>query len=437
MRGWVVLLSLAWTIVWNCTVLVEPALAQQEPTTVDEPLENLSEVAPDDAELFVTPKTLEEALDQAAEVDQVSYESGCTTGCSKEKPGTYAQVDYLLWSLPGVDTPRLLTSNPAGTPLSGIANASDPTTQTLLGGSELGDWAHSGVRFRFGRIVSDGRLSRWELSGWSLFERSDSGLFESSEGDPILARPFTNATTGLPDAQVLSLAGFADGSLRSEYDRSLFGIEPLAFFCLSGNGCASLEAFTGYRYLHYEDELRLIERVRPQASGLIAPGSELLVEDTFSATNDYHLLPLGLHYVRRSEGWRVSARASVSLGFVNQEVAIHGRTTSSVGGVVDSVDTGGLLALASNSGSHDRTEFAFVPEINLQLHRALGKGVWANVGYTLLYLNEVVRAPAHIDTTIDPNQLPPATGAGVRPAFAWNSGGELLHGLNAGLEWHY
>ena len=253
-----------------------------------------------------------------------------------------------------------------------------------------------------------------------------------------MARPFINASTGLADAQVLSLAGVADGSFRSEYDRSLFGIEPLAFFCMSGNGCASLEAFTGYRYLHYEDELRMTETVSLTAGGSIAPGSQLLVEDTFSATNDFHMLPLGLHYVRRNGGWRVSARGSVSIGFVSQEVRIQGRTTSSVGGTITSVDnTGGLLALPSNIGTYDRTEFAFVPELNLQLHRALGNGVWANVGYTLLYLNDVVRAPAHIDTTIDPVQLPPATGTGTRPAFAFTSDGELLHGLNAGLEWHY
>ena len=74
------------------------------------------------------------------------------------------------------DTPVLLTSNPLGTPVAAISDPNDPSTQTLVGGSELGDWAHSGVRLRFGKVVNDGRLSRWELSGWSLFERSDSSF---------------------------------------------------------------------------------------------------------------------------------------------------------------------------------------------------------------------------------------------------------------------
>ncbi len=441
MRGWFFLL------LFSCAWMTTPVMAQLLPATTGEipdlpeipsgavPTEVTTEQLLEAAHLFGAPEAVDEFVDPAA------CEEGCPTDYStntlRNRPETYAKVEYLLWSLPGADTPVLLTSNPLGTPVAAISDPNDPSTQTLVGGSDLGDWAHSGVRVRFGRVTANGRLSRWELSGWSLFERSDNSFFESTGGDPILARPFDNVSTGLADAQVLSLAGVADGSFRSEYDRSLFGIEPLAFFCVSGNGCASLEAFTGYRYLHYEDELRLTETVTPAAGGIVAPGSQLLVEDTFAASNDYHMLPLGLHYVRRNGGWRVSARGSVSIGFVSQEVRIHGRTTSSVGDVVTSVDTGGLFALPSNTGTYDRNEFAFVPELNLQLHRALGKGVWANVGYTLLYLNDVVRAPAHIDTTIDPAQLPPATGTGTRPAFAWNSGGELLHGLNAGLEWHY
>jgi hypothetical protein len=362
----------------------------------------------------------------------------CVPTSSGSGPTSYATIDYLFWSLPGAGAPRLLTSNPTGTPLGAIASPSEPSTQSLLGGnSEFGDWGHSGLRLRFGRIMDDSRLHRWELTGWILFEEHDDTHDESASGEPILARPFTNATTGLPDAQVLSLNGVADGSLRSQYARTLYGIDPLAFFCLSGSPCRSLEFFTGYRYLHYEDELRLFETVRPEAGGLIAPGTEFSVEDTFTAANDFHLLPLGLHFAQRKGNWRLSARGSVALGFVRQEVEIRGQTSNSVGGVVDSVETGGLLALASNMGTYDRTRFAVLPELTLAAHRAVGQGKWVRIGYTVLFLNDVVRAPSQIDDTIDPGQLPPAIGTGTRPQFAFASQNELLHGLNAGFEWHY
>ena len=321
MRGWLLLLIFAGTVLLAGTAVLKPAQAQQGQSPVGElfgsPDATLDVAVPDLLKQAADAGFVQEALDQES-IDQTSYDS-CEKGCANrlwgDKPRTYAQVEYLLWSLPGVDTPVLLTSNPLGTPDASVGDLSDPSTQTLVGGSELGDWAHSGVRLRFGKVVNDGRFSRWELSGWSLFERSDNSFFESTGGDPILARPFDNASTGLPDVEYVSQTGAADGSFRSEYDRSLLGIEPLAFFCVSGNGCASLEAFTGYRYLHYEDELRLTETVSLTAGGLIAPGSQLLVEDTFSARNDFHMLPLGLHYVRRNGGWRVSARGSVSIGF--------------------------------------------------------------------------------------------------------------------------
>jgi hypothetical protein len=397
---------------------VTPMLAQESPFEEPQPLDMLTDSV-------------------GTSTEAVTTASACFPWCANQSVTSYAEAEYLFWSLPGAYLPRLLTSNPTGTALAGISNPADPSTQTLLGGSDVGDEGHSGLRLRYGHKVNGRRMSRWELSGWYLFEVSDEVQFESTGGDPILARPFTNALTGLPDAQLLSLAGVADGSLRSEYDRSLFGVEPLAFFCMSGNQCNSLEAFTGYRYLHYQDELRLTESVRPEAGGLIAPGTEFRVEDTFTAENDFHLIPLGLHYSHRGGLWRFSARASVALGFVRQEVNIRGRTTNLVGGTVDSVEAGGLLALPSNSGSYDRTRFAWVPELNFNVHRALRDNMWLHAGYTLMYLDDVVRAPAHVDTTVDPNQLPPAVGTGVRPAFAYNADGELLHGLNAGISWHY
>ncbi|MCA9258855.1 MAG: BBP7 family outer membrane beta-barrel protein, partial [Planctomycetales bacterium] len=105
--------------------------------------------------------------------------------------------------------------------------------------------------------------------------------------------------------------------------------------------------------------------------------------------------------------------------------------------VVDSVEEGGFLALPSNIGVHKRSRFAWIPELNLRIHRGLRDGLWIHAGYTLMYLSDVARAPDQIDTVIDPNQLPPAAAAGTRPAFNFASHDEWVHGLNAGLQWNY
>ena len=351
-------------------------------------------------------------------------------------PNRYLEVEYLLWGLDNVTLPRLLTSNPVGTPLASVGQSSDPSTQTVVGDEVVGDWPQAGMRFRAGQLMESGPFSRMELSGFFLFDRSDDWHMESETGDPILARPFTDAD-GQSDAQILSLAGVADGSLHAHYKRRFYGIEPLAFFCVEGNGCRATEFFTGYRYMRYEDQITITERVRPEAGGLIAPGTEFLVEDIFRATNDYHVLPLGLSYTGIRNAWRLDARALLALGLVHQRVTVRGRTQVSVLDDVESESSGGFLALPPDLGTHDQTEFAWIPELNVTLRRCLRGGLWMHVGYTIMHLNDVVQAPAQISGEIDPAALPPPTSAPENARFVAHSSDAWVHGLNVGIQWNY
>jgi hypothetical protein len=358
------------------------------------------------------------------------------TTTSAGRPDHYTEIEYLLWSIDGGSSPALLTSNPTGTPLANIGSLTDPSTRVVMGGDDFGG-VQSGIRARYGHMLRGDLASRLELSGWWLFSNGSEWNFESSPENPILARPFVNAQTGLADAQVISFPGLIDGSMQGTYDRRLFGIDPMFFGCISGSGNGSLEYMTGYKFLRYEDELVLVERISPAAGGLIAPGTEIQVEDRFAARNDYHLLPLGLNFTRTGKLWRLGLRVQTGIGYVHQRLDVRGRTTTTVNGDVTSVEDGGLLALSSNSGIFDRNEFAWVPEFNLTFRRNIRGGLWANVGYTFVYLSDVVQAVSHIDSQIDPNLVPPALSSGTRPAFSFQSDDAVIHGLNAGLQWNY
>ncbi len=350
----------------------------------------------------------------------------------------YFEMDYLFWDFEGTHLPPVLTANSTSTPLTDIGRIDAATTDIVIGGENVGDFGQSGLRFRFGRYLDASRFSRFEFSGWFLFDGSDSWRGASVDGDPILARPFYNTATGQPDAQVISLAGVADGSLRSDYRRRMFGFDPLLFVCLQDDGRRWVEGFFGYRYWRYEDSLDVYERVAPVPAGLIAPGTEFRIEDHFRAENDYHLVPLGVSVTHRGEEWRLETRGSVAVGFVRQEVTIYGRTEISVDGEPLATDQGGFLALASNSGRHERTRFAWVPQLEVVLRRQLRQSTWLQLGYSIFYLNDVVRGPQQIDTNIDPNLLPPAlVNNSSGPAFGFRSEGELVHGLNAGILWKY
>ena len=334
-----------------------------------------------------------------------------------------------------MNLPRILTSNPLGTPLANVALPTTSTTQALIGGESVGDSPQSGMRLRAGRMYCDGMLSRLEFNGFFFFDGGDSWSASSVNGNPVLARPFTNPQ-GQADAQIISFPGISDGSVEANYKRRLYSFEPLAFLCLQGDGCRALEFLTGYRFMRYEDQFEITERVRPQTGGLVAPGTEIVVEDSIRATNDYHVFPLGLSYVNKLNAWRFDARALMALGFVHQEVAVRGSTDVSVNN--DHVRyPAGFLAVPPDLGTHDRTQFAWVPEVNLTLRRCLRGGVWMNFGYTVMYLPDVVQAPAHIRQTIDPALLPPAIAAPTNTAFALHTTDAWIHGLNAGLQWNY
>src|SRR4029078_10312504 len=104
---------------------------------------------------------------------------------------------------------------------------------------------------------------------------------------------------------------------------------------------------------------------------------------------------------------------------------------------------GGLLALPSNSGQFSRDRVAVLPELGFNVGMRISSHLRATLGYTFLYLSNVVRGGDQIDRTINPTQRPgllgtPGTLAGpARPLFAFQDNHFLAQGVNAGLEFRY
>lgn len=347
----------------------------------------------------------------------------------------YIGADFLLWWA-GDSSASILTSQPDGTALSAVGLPSESTT--YLGGANLGDWPNAGLRLRGGRRLEDRFFSRFDWAVWHLFENQDDFDIRSTDGSPILARPFFNASTNAWDAQLLSYPGIANGAFRSQYTRQALGVDALGSICLYGSDCRWLEFFSGYQFIWLRDALNLHEDTTLVPGGLIAPGTRFVIDDEFEAGNAFHLIPLGLRLSGRSDKWEWNVRGSVGLGFVAQTVEIYGRTQTFTGGNSTGNLSGGLLALHTNMGRHERTRFAWVPQLQFNLARQVSKNTTAQIGYTLINLNNVVRAADHVPTTIDPNNIPPVTGAGgVEPAFAFHEESLWLHGLNVGATYQF
>jgi hypothetical protein len=358
---------------------------------------------------------------------------------------SYFEADYLAWWGGQSALPPLLTTNPDGTPITDAGPIGSPGSQVLIGNDPVGDWIQSGLRLRYGRYRPGSKLAQWELGVWHLFENvpiffgnTDDSIQAGSATNPIFARPFFNTAIGQPDAQILSYPGVANGYFRSQYARQAFGVDPLLFFCLNREECRSLDFLTGYRWLWLKDRFWLDEQVDLLADPLTGSSATFRVQDSFQATNSFHTIPIGLSLSRRYEKWSWNLRGEMGLGFVHQTVRIRGSTDVTDSGGLTTQYDGGLLALQTNSGSHDRYRFAWVPQLSLNAQRRLSNRWSATAGYTLINLNNAVKAADHIPTAIDPANIPPTlSGGGPDPRFAFADESLWIHGFNFGLRADY
>jgi hypothetical protein len=132
----------------------------------------------------------------------------------------------------------------------------------------------------------------------------------------------------------------------------------------------------------------------------------------------------------------VGVRASVALGGNRQVTDIEGSTVITPPGGPPQTTSGGLLALPSNIGHYERTEFAVMPQVGVRAGVQLTDHVRVYAGYDFLYLSDALRAGDQIDPRVNPTLLPPVR-AGVGPAvpaYTPQSTDFWMQGVNVGLQ---
>jgi hypothetical protein len=355
----------------------------------------------------------------------------------------YGSAEYLLWWMNGASLPPLVTSSPPGTPIAQAGLLGTPGTVTLFGGSTVNDEVRSGMRFTIGGWVdSDSTLG--VEGNFLLLEAKATRFAASSNGSPILARPFVDATTGKPDAERIAFPGDVSGSVdASATADGLIGAGLLLRKTLCCDCGFRLDALFGYRYLRFADRLGISEdltSVNPNSPVFIVPGTQIRVADGFDAKNEFNGADFGLDARFGSGPCVVDVLAKLAVGADRETVDINGATGVLVPGAPPSTSAGGVLALPSNIGHHTRDEGRVIPELEVNFSYQFTPHVRASIGYSLLYWPEVVRGGDEVDLAVNPNLLPnsatPPTGP-QRPAFSFQTNHLLAQGLNLGLEFRY
>jgi hypothetical protein len=345
------------------------------------------------------------------------------------------RAEYLLWGIKDSRYPPLVTTGPSTDPRPGALDSG--STSVLFGGRDLSNKDRSGGRFFTGWWFDDDHAVGVEAGYFFLGARSV-GTFQSSPGNPVLARPFFNANMNIQDSSLDSFPGLASGAVKVDVPSFLQGAEGNVVAALVRGPKFRLEALAGFRYLSLQESLHVSELVEVGSNSPQFPSAQIAVADMFDTKTNFYGGQLGARAEFRHKRWFLSVITKVALGDSNQAVDIHGLTVSSAQPVANA----GLLALASNSGHFTRDSFGVVPEIGGNLGFQFTQHIRGFVGYSFLYWTNVARPGDQVDTVINVNQVPTsvtfgAAGGPARPAFLFHSTDFYAHGVNFGLEFRF
>lgn len=357
----------------------------------------------------------------------------------------YLRADYLLWDVSGMEVPPLVTTSPGGTPQTAAGVLGQPGTEVLYGGTEINDGSTNGWLLSGGLWITPRRNVAIEGESIGLSDQDDH-YAGGSDGTVIIARPFFDALAGEPTSQLISFPGLVNGSVNvdSSSEFRSYLVNARISLCPGYGDCCMqcgqrdrTDWIIGYRNIRLRDGLAVTEQLSSQIPG--TAGGTVSLSDQFRTTNQFDGLQLGvIHRMLLNRAWLESS-LRVALGNNEQTLQVGGTTTYDQLGTVQTYN-GGLLAQRTNSGAFRRDEFLLVPEIGLRLGVRLTARLHATVGYSVLYLPNVIRAGDQVDTDINPNLIPPEVvpfAGPLRPRVQLIESDYLAHGVHFGGELHF
>ncbi|HUK08558.1 MAG TPA: BBP7 family outer membrane beta-barrel protein [Stellaceae bacterium] len=379
---------------------------------------------------FAVPLTAQSA---PPEPEQSAAADSCGDPACASTSRVWFGGDYLLWHVTGDKLPALVTTSPLGTPQSEAGLLSNATTTVLFGDTRVNDGWRNGGRVQGGVWLNDQRSSAIEANFFGLGS-SETTFSANSATIPILARPFLNATTGMPDSQLVAFPSFfAAGQVSAQETNKFLGAGILWRQAIFGDGGDRISALVGYRFLRMTDNLG-ISQASITPSGSVIGAATIAASDQFQTANNFNGADLGLTGRLNWGPWALDWLAKVGLGVNGSNGSINGATTIAPAGGVSMTQPGGLLALSSNIAQFNIDRFAVAPAGSLKLSYQITPQVRLSAGYELLYWTNVVRPGGVIDTTVNPNLLPNGSGGGPsRPQVQTRGSDVLAHGFNFGL----
>ena len=375
----------------------------------------------------------------------------CITLCLPQDG--WLTYEYLNWYQDELELPALVTTSlDSSVSRSQAGVLTSPMTSVLFGNEGLLGQSIDGGRLRFGVWLD--RCHTWGI-GAEFFGMSTQPeeFSASSDGLPILARPFFNTLTGLEDAELVAYPDVVSGSLgvqvESSFEGAGFQVRKLRrteegcrkwWFCgCPEHFCCRSELLYGYRFLQLSEGVSIQESLVSQDPS--NPGT-FDITDRFRTRNQFNGVDLGWAVKTTRGNWVMDGSIRLAVGNTRQSVSISGVSVISDPSSIPTQQThdAGFLALDSNSGQYTQNEFTVVPEFAINLGYQVTDHLRFMIGYTGIYWSNVVRPGQHISRDINPNQLPPVATPIVgtnRPGFAFDTTDYWIQGISLGGEYRW
>ncbi len=311
-----------------------------------------------------------------------------------------------------------------------------PFTKVLYGAAPINYEDRSGFRIAVGGLISEEHGLSVEGVYFTLGGRVQR-FQSSSPGNPIIARPFFDALNNAQDSSLTTYPGYFTGNINIASTSYLQSEEINAFADIWKSESCRVRGLAGMRILNLHESLDIREASTVVNPALPQVGQTVQVQDLFRTTNNFYGVQLGVSADYHWHRFTTELFGKAAIGDLQQRVTIDGGTT--FGGATTQ---GGLLAQSSNIGSFSRDRFGVVPEAGVKLQGAIGRHLSLHVGYSFLYLGDVVRPGNQVDLGVNPNLVPTSAtfGAGAnpaRPAFAYQESSYWAHLFNFGFTVQY
>jgi hypothetical protein len=401
-----------------------------------------------------------------------------------QAPHWWTSIDYLMYFAKGqpANFPLLTTSAPTDNGLIGRAS-----TLVLAGNQDLSYNPISGFRVNAGFFGDADRRWGFEASATVLEHKANVTDISSGVNIPTLARPYIDsANVRAINSQVIANTTLGSGRAVIGTTNQTYWIDGTGIVNLfrsePGSKCAiSLDFLAGYRYLEIDETLDINTSTQLNRTGTITPvfavgpfgvltqvgttvtpipvpvagttvstPATIVVQDAFHVVNRFNGGVVGFRGEARYGMFTTSTTMKFSFGNMNQRLEINGSTGYSdlskpnplTGGPNIGSAYGGLYANASNIGRYNNDEFAFMPEINLNVGLNVTRGLTAYLGYNFLWINNIARPADSMNAIVNTATVPfsPNYGNNSRPVvprqiFAQDE--FWIMGVNFGLMMRY